>query len=352
MAMKPSQGNPQTVKEAAVAYQLPAAVHFIDKAIAEAAALQKAGKPHEAIEKWRAIATLAEGIENSLAARAWFQAGTLLSEQAQDRSTASATRYYKEALAAYDNAIRLEPAHVGAYLNRGKANIALAQYEAALADVVQVLRLEPVSAEAYTVRGMAKFCLGQHDAAFADFEAALQVEPQCAETHACRGIAKRRIGKYECALADLDEAIRLMPDVPPDASSTLRLTLSIIYHNRAYTKSLLGQAKSALADYDEAIRLSPRCAASYTNRGYLKDSLGQRKAALADYETAIRVDPEFAHPYTARAEEKLRWGCDVEARVDLEIALKLACAAEDETHQDYVESWLEELNELEEENAK
>ena len=82
----------------------------------------------------------------------------------------------------------------------------------------------------------------------------------------------------------------------------------------------------------------------------MKYSLGQREEALADYEKAIRVDPEFAHGYTYRAEMKLRQGRDEEARADLETALKLARAADDEIHQTYVEDSIKELDESEENN--
>lgn len=359
MATKPEQGTPQPIQEAA-AYQLPTTVSLIDKAIAEAETLQQAGKPADAVEKWRAIANIVEGTNDALAAHAWFQTGMLLSAQAQDRSTAPATRYHHEALAAYDNAIRLDAAQAEVYRQRAKAKIALGHYNAALSDMEKQLCLEPAaSASAYTVRGVAKFCLSQHEAAFADFEAALRLDPGCADAYAARGTVKSKLGEYEAALADFDAAIHLLPDVPTDARAVykyhpakgvledLRHRLAYVYHNRAYTKASLGQRQSALADYDAAIRLSPECAASYTNRGELKYSLGEREAAQADFEAAIRADPEFAQPYTERAREKLRWGRDADAKADLEIAMKLAHAAGDETHQGYVESLLEDINESE-----
>ncbi len=359
MAKKPEQGTPQPIQEAAAAYQLSTTVSLIDKAIAEAETLQQAGKPADAVEKWRAIANIVEGTGDALAAHAWFQAGTLLAAQALDRSPAPATRYSHEALAAYNNAIRLDAAQAEVYLQRAKAKIALGHYDAALADVEKQLCIEPASASAYTVRGVAQFCLSQHDAAFADFAAALRLDPGCADAYAARGIVKSRLGEYKAALVDFDAAIHLLPEVPTDAraahkhyaakglAADLRHRLAHVYHNRAYAKAFLGQRQAALADYDAAIRLSPKCAASYTNRGELKYSLGQFEAALADFEAAILADAEFAQPYTERAREKLRWGRDADAKADLEIALKLAHAAGDETHQGYVESLLEDINESE-----
>ena len=158
MATKPEQGTPQPIQEAAAAYQLPPAVSLVDKAIADAEALQKRGKTAEASEKWRAIANIVENTDDALAAHAWFQTGMLLSAQAQDRSTAPATRYHHEALTAYDNAIRLDATQVEGYLHRAKAKIALGHYDAALSDVEKGLCLEPASAGAHIARGVAQFC--------------------------------------------------------------------------------------------------------------------------------------------------------------------------------------------------
>ena len=52
-----------------------------DRAIAEAYSLQEEGRIEEAIEKWRAIANVAAGIDRELAARAWFSVGYLLGEE-------------------------------------------------------------------------------------------------------------------------------------------------------------------------------------------------------------------------------------------------------------------------------
>ena len=70
---------------------------IVDKAIAEAYRLEQVGKIDESIEKWRCIANTAEGINNDLAAGAWFSVGYLLTEQHLDR----------KALTAYDRSINL-----------------------------------------------------------------------------------------------------------------------------------------------------------------------------------------------------------------------------------------------------
>ena len=52
----------------------------LERAEAAAFSLQREGRIEEAIEKWRSIAIVAEGIDDDLAARAWFFVGHLLQE--------------------------------------------------------------------------------------------------------------------------------------------------------------------------------------------------------------------------------------------------------------------------------
>ena len=337
-----SENNTQTLEETARAYESDPAFLLINKAIADAYRLQKTGKVADAVEKWRAIANIVEGTDDGLAARAWFTAGNLTAQLA---STYCKLGYdkIKTAIAAYDNAILLDPAHAEVYLHRGKARNTVERYEAALADLNEVLRLKPatkcVQAAAYTARGVAKFGLGEHEAAFADHAEALRLDANCAEAYYHRGLAKMKQGENESASTEFDTAIGINPD------------MAEAYHYRGYVKFLLGQSEDAIADYNQAIRLAPWHPALYTSRGFVKDAIGQREAALVDFEEAIRVAPEYPQPYSYRAKEKIRQGRDAEAIADLRTALRLARAAGDEQHQSYVESWLEELD-LSQENAR
>ena len=126
-AQNPAEAN-QAVKDAR---ENPEA-SLTDKAIADAVSLQQQGKRADAIEKWRAIAHVVEGSDNDLAARAWFSVGYLALDEDP-----------KGSVLANDRAIRLNPALVEAYSNRGNAKQQLEQYEAAIADYDEAIRLNP-----------------------------------------------------------------------------------------------------------------------------------------------------------------------------------------------------------------
>ena len=71
-------GAPRKAAEAAGSVQTLPADSPINRDVTDARALEREGKIQEAIEKWRSIASMAEGTDNDLAARAWLSVADLL----------------------------------------------------------------------------------------------------------------------------------------------------------------------------------------------------------------------------------------------------------------------------------
>ena len=203
----------------------------IDKAIADASALQQAGAVTDAIEKWRSIANIVEGTDTDLATRAWFSVGYLHSQQNEP----------EEAIPAYDRAIYLKSDYAEAYNNRGAANGKLGQYDAAITDLDKAIALDPNDAEAYYNRGIVQFNRGNYDDAFTDFDQAIRLKPSHIGAHINRGSSRAILGQYDAAITDLDKAITLDPN---DAEA---------YYNRGIVKFLLGAHSAAPADFDELL---------------------------------------------------------------------------------------------------
>ena len=210
--------------------------------------------------------------------RKYFYAGNALREQ----------RNYEEAVKEYDEAIRIKPDFVDAYLNRGLTKEQSGDLDEAIADYNEAIRLKPDFAEAYYNRGYTKVRNNKREEAIADYDKAIYIKPDFVDAYSNRGVTKIEIGKLEEAIADFDKSIHLKPD------------LADVYTNRGFAKMELGELEEAIADVDEAIRLKPDFAEAYSMRGAMKDRSDKPKEAIADYDKAIRLKPDYASAYFNR----------------------------------------------------
>ena len=195
---------------------------------------QMPGQKVEAITAWRNIAKITEGIDNNLAARAWFSIGYHLGGQGK----------HKETIAAYTEAIRLNPKFAAAYNNRGLAEAKMKRYQTAIGDYNKALHLNPNLAETYNNRGNAMNNLGQKEAAIADFDEAIRLKPNYATAYNGRGFVKNSIGRYEDAISDFNEAIRFKPG---DEKA---------YYNQGVAKVRLGRKDEARKDFTTSLNLA------------------------------------------------------------------------------------------------
>ena len=238
---------------------------------------------------------------------------------------------YEEAIADYNEAIRINPESAEAYYNRGTTKDLLGRHEEALEDYNEAIRINPESAEAYYNRGTTKDVLGRHEEALEDYNEATRVNPQFAQAYYNRGNAKDALGRHEEALEDYDEAIRINSQYAQ------------AYCNRGTVKLTLDQHDEAIEDYNEAIRINPQFAKAYYNRGIAKGMLGWYEEAIADFNETIRINPQYAEAYYNRGNANKEVGEYKKARVDLERALELAMEQGNQELAQVARSLLDEL---------
>ena len=339
----------------------------MEKAVADAADLQGQGKNDESLEKWRAIALLASGSDDDLAARAWFSVGYLLQDKPEDaiaaysksirlRSSSSSAfsnrgaakfvlKQYEDAIEDYSAAIRLDPTDASTYVNRAHTHFLMARYEDAIADYGIAIALNPGRAEAYKGRANVKCVVGRNEDAIDDFDQAIRLNPTDEIAICNRGCAKGEIGRHEDALADLDEALRINPDyadafynrgctklamgrrVDAIADFTETLRLDPVHRNARLNRGAalhqLGRNEEALRDVDEVIRSDPGDASAFFNRATILNVLGRHRASIADHTEAIRLQPDFAKAYLNRATPLHLLGQHEHAIADLNQAIRL-----------------------------
>ena len=198
------------------------------------------------------------------------------------------------------------------YFRRGDTNYATGQHREAIAAYDTAIRLRPDFANAYVNRGLAKEKLGQHEAAIIDYSRAIELNPSLASPYNNRGNAKSKLEQYFAAIEDLDTAVRLKPDY------------AIAYVNRGSAKSRLGHPTAALEDFAIAIEFDPDLAEAYRNRGVTKASQMQPADAIADFTAAIQRDAKCPNAYYSRGVAHFTMGQIQEAKSDLQTALELA----------------------------
>lgn len=100
------------------------------------------------------------------------------------------------------------------WLTEGDRHYVLNHYQEALAAYEEALRLDPAAAVAYRKKAAALSNLERHEEAFAATEQALHLDPHHAEACYQKGYTLFILQRYHEALAAIKQAVRLAPDNP------------------------------------------------------------------------------------------------------------------------------------------
>src|SRR6266567_832425 len=106
-----------------------------------------------------------------------------------------ALKRYEEALAAYEQAIRLDSNNAYAYNNKGIVLLHLNDNEEALTALEQAIRLDPKNATAYNNKGNALRSLKRYEEALAAYELAIHLNPNNSEIYNNKGNALQALNR-------------------------------------------------------------------------------------------------------------------------------------------------------------
>jgi serine/threonine protein kinase len=124
----------------------------------------------------------------------------------------SELKRYQEALAAYEWAIRLDPNYAIAYFNKGNVLDDLEHLEEALAAYEKAIRLDPHDADFYDNMGNVLYEMERYEEALAACEQAIHLDPNFADAYYNKGNVFHKLKSYHEALESFDEAIQRDPD--------------------------------------------------------------------------------------------------------------------------------------------
>ena len=200
---------------------------------------------------------------------------------------------YPGAIAAFSQAIKLNPKDTDAYNERGMARVTSGDLQGAIADYNQTISLQPSDAYAYMGRGFTKAKLQDKIGAIADINQAINIAPNYALPYIFLGAINYTLGEREKAFNNFKKASQLFA----------------AQGNKAYAYGAEGLAHrfsnnypAAIDSFTKAIAANPEIADMYDIRGSIYLLTGNVQKAIADYNQAIIVNPNYSSAYVSRAQ--------------------------------------------------
>ena len=181
------------------------------------------------------------------------------------------------AIADFDEAIRLDPGNVEAYVKRAEFWVDKKETSKALADYSEAIPRKPKDPELFWGRALVYQDYKDPKKALQDLQECLRLVPKNPLVFKEMGRVYAQQGEIEKALANADEAIRLDP---ADAEAVVL---------RAACFRMRKQPEKALQEFGKAIAINPKCAWAYVERGILLLQGGDCDKALPDLNKGIQL---------------------------------------------------------------
>ncbi len=300
----------------------------------EAEHAREAGRPDEAISKYRRVLELAPSL-----ASAYVNLGALFYSQGK----------IDDAYRTFARGVEIAPADRILLTNAAAVAQQLGKSPEALTYVDRALEKNPRDATLYSIRAAVLRSLGRNDDALAALQQAVQIAPDDPKLQFSLGNLLYQSGKKEGAIASFRRAIELDRNYlrayynlgavlfesgryqealqayrvalgPIEQSFAIREPVDPI-HSRAFAN--LGaiylnqkQYEQAREAYQKSLRLDPNDAAAHYNLGFIEYTTGKLDRAEEEYRKALAGDPSLPLAY-------LHLGDIANRRGDTEKAVRL-----------------------------
>ena len=220
---------------------------------------------------------------------------------------------YQEAIADYQQAIRLNPNFARAYVELGDAYRALERYEEAAEAFKKATRLEDESCASCGL-GVTYYKSGRYEDAEKAFKRAIELDPNDVCAYDWSGRMYYDLSRYQEAVEVFKQEIRLQPSV----SAYLFLGNAYVYSKQfgqgvdAYKQAIhlnpdemayyqlgvayeyLEQYGEAIEAYQQAIKLKPGDEQAHYGLGLAYLATGDQRSALGQYKILQALDPDWA----------------------------------------------------------
>ncbi|HEY9649232.1 MAG TPA: tetratricopeptide repeat protein, partial [Coleofasciculaceae cyanobacterium] len=235
---------------------------------------------------------------------------------------------YQEAIADFSHALKIEPNHAKAYLNRGYSRLQLEDNWGAIEDFDQALSIDPKAAKVYLkqvadtlsqepgainnpkqqftkgllIEGNLRYESGDYQAAIDAYTQILRLDSKNTEAYNRRSTARSAIGDYEGAFKDLYKAAKYYLDeqsLQPTSILTVETRVED-YRHRGVNKVQQGDFQGAIEDFNQVLQHNEKDAIALTCRGFARQRLGDNQKAIEDLQQAAKLFAEQGNPKSAQ----------------------------------------------------
>ena len=188
---------------------------------------------------------------------------------------------YLEALANFNQSIKLAPKSGLAYSNKGNALKELGRHEEAITAYDRSIYLTPKYHEAYSNKGNVLQELNQYDDAIVYYEKAISLQPNYHEAFNNKGNALKKLNRYDDAIVCYEKAIALQPNYH-DAYINMG---NLFQHIRRYDL--------AINCYERALITNDNSFEAWSGKGLVFFELEQIIEAKKSFKKAISINPDY-----------------------------------------------------------
>ena len=200
-----------------------------------------------------------------------------------------------EAIASYEEALRLDPRFTMLHTNLGIAFTRKGNFDEAIRHFTRAVQLEPQDPQVHYNLAMVLMKTGRLDEAIRHFLRTLQIEPDHAEAHYEIGLARANQGALTDAIEHFTEAVRIKPEFMR-AHNDLGVALA-----------RQGQMDDAIREFTRALQIAPEDAEVHNNLGLALAQKGRIEDAVYHFNAALRIKPDFT-----AALDNLKWARGLE----------------------------------------
>jgi len=206
----------------------------------------------------------------------------------------------KEALADFDQAIKLAPDNIDYLRQRAQLHAQMRQPLRAVEDLERILKIKPDDVDAHLMRAAMRQRLDHGADVGSDLDAAAAAAAASSDRRLAIASAYEEAGNYPRAIAQYDLWIAAHRD---DVRRPIAL------NGRCWARALSGTGLDlALRDCNAALSAMPHNPAFLDSRGLVRLRLGQYAQAIADYDQVLAADGKIAWSLYGRGIARLRLG--------------------------------------------